>query len=85
MKKTIYVPDGFDWDGLKDRASEAGVSVSTYILNAASDVVLDTAITDALGRIERKLNELLKIGEPVEMETGVTGNYLSDEFFHIRS
>ena len=46
VRKTIYVPDDFDWDGLQTRAKDMGMSVSQLLL---SDI-------DQLDRIESKLD-----------------------------
>ena len=32
MRKTIYIPDNFDWVGLKEKAKDVGLSVSQYLL-----------------------------------------------------
>ena len=49
VRKTIYVPDDFDWDGLQVRAKDMGMSVSQLLL---SDI-------DQLDRIESKLDQLI--------------------------
>ena len=54
MKKTIYIPEGFDWVGLEVRARDANLSVSQYLLGGSMKFDFKSGpgmISDQLDRI----------------------------------
>jgi len=64
MRKTIYVPEGYDWDGLKVRADDAGLSVSEFLLSgqgAGGKFFSPRFLEERLSSIESKLDGLIKV------------------------
>ena len=84
MKKTIYIPEGFDWVGLEVRARDANLSVSQYLLGGSMKFDFKSGpgmIPDQLDRIEGKIDALLpatgRIGQSSARGTPIYGDGVS--------
>ena len=51
VRKTIYVPDDFDWDGLQAKAKDMGMSISQLLLSDS----------DQLARMEAKIDKMISV------------------------
>ena len=72
MQKTIYVKDQAEWDEVKQKADESGMTVSRYLLGSIERDLIIGKLDWLESKIDKLLNErsITFVGKPAEPHEG---------------